>query len=60
MLKGARKAKLRRDALDTVIGVKVLDKDHLVAGSRTLASDDGRVGEEELPDLMGWVVRMRL
>lgn len=39
------------NALDTVSGVDVLDEGDLVAGSGTLAGDDGAVGEEEFPDL---------
>lgn len=39
------------DGLGSVDGVHVLNQGHLVASGRTLASDDGRVGKEELPDL---------
>ena len=46
-------AKLRRDALDAVSGVDVLDQCDLVAGSGTLARDDGRIGEEVFPYLFG-------
>lgn len=50
--KGARKAELGGDALDAVVGVEVLDENHLVASCGTLAGDDGGVGEEEFPDLV--------
>lgn len=39
------------DGLGSVGRVEVLDQGHLVASGRALASDDGRVGKEELPDL---------
>lgn len=44
-------AKLRRDAVNAVDGVEVLDDEHLEAGGAALAGSDHRPGEEELPDL---------
>ena len=44
-------AKLRRDAVDAVDGVEVLDDKHLEAGGAALAGGDHRPSEEELPDL---------
>lgn len=38
-------------AFDAVRGVDVFDEGDLVAGRGALAGDDGRVGEEVLPDL---------
>lgn len=47
----AREAELAGHAFDAVRGVDVLDEGDLVAGCGALAGDDGRVGEEVLPDL---------
>ena len=47
----AREAKLRLHALDAVRRVDILDQRDLPAGGAALARDDGRVGEEVLPDL---------
>ena len=50
-LKRAAQTPLRRDALDAVRRVDILDERDLVAGGAALAGGDGAVGEEELPDL---------
>jgi len=50
-LKSTSEAKLGGHALDAVRRVDVLDHGDLVAGRRSLSGDDGRVCEEELPDL---------
>jgi hypothetical protein len=50
-LHGARQAKLRRDALDPVRRVDVLDEHNLEARGRALARRNRRVGKEELPNL---------
>ena len=44
-------AELRGDAFDAVGGVDIFDEGDLVAGGGTLAGDDSRIGEEELPYL---------
>jgi hypothetical protein len=49
--KSALEVELGWHALDAVGRVDVLDQGDLVAGGAALAGDDGRVGEEELPDL---------
>ena len=43
---------LARNTLYTVRRVDVLDERDLVAGRRALAGDDGRVGQEVLPNLL--------
>lgn len=48
---GARKTELRRDSLDTMSRVNVLDQGDLVAGGGALTGDDGGGGKEEFPDL---------
>jgi hypothetical protein len=50
-LESARETELGVDAIGTVSRVDVLDHGDLVASSRTLAGDDGRVSEEVFPDL---------
>jgi hypothetical protein len=50
-LAGALEAILGVNSLNTVGGVDVLDEGQLPAGSASLAGDDGRVGQEVLPDL---------
>lgn len=49
--KSARKTELRRNSLDTMSGVDVLDKGDLIACGRALTRDNSGVGQEELPDL---------
>ena len=39
------------DSVDAVARVEVLDNHHLEAGGGTLAGSNGRVCQEELPDL---------
>ena len=51
-LESTLKPVLCGDAFNSVRGVKVLDKDYLVASSTTLSRDDGGVREEILPDLV--------
>jgi hypothetical protein len=41
------------DSVNAVARVEVLDNNHLEAGGGTLAGSNGRVGQEELPDLAG-------
>lgn len=50
-LSGSRETILGRNALNAVFRVDVLDQGDLPAGRAALAGDDGRVGEEKLPDL---------
>lgn len=51
LLTRAVEAELRRNALDTVGRVDVLDQRDLEAGGTALTGGDGRVGEEVFPDL---------
>lgn len=48
---GALEAVLGLDAIDAVCGVEVLDDDDLEAGGGALSRGDGRVGQEDFPDL---------
>ena len=48
----ALEPKLAGHALDTVSRVDVLHACDLITGSRTLARDYSRIGEEVLPDLV--------
>lgn len=50
-LAGALQAVLGVNALNTVGGIDVLDHGELPTGSASLAGDDGRVGQEVLPNL---------
>ena len=59
VLESTEQTLLGVDGLGSVDGVDVLDESHLVASGRTLASDDGRVGKEELPDLCRDMVSIR-
>lgn len=56
----ARKTVVVGNTLNTVGRVDVLDQRDLVAGSTTLAGDDGGVGQEELPDLFSQKGKSRL
>lgn len=40
-----------RNTLDTVERVDVLVEDNLITSSRALAGDNGRIGQEEFPNL---------
>lgn len=60
VLESAEQTLLGVDGLGSVDRVEVLDQSHLVASGRSLASDDGRVGKEELPDLKDRVSREHL
>ena len=44
-------SKLARHPFNTVGGIDVLDENDLIASSTTLTGNDGRPGEEDLPDL---------
>ncbi len=48
---GAAEAVLGVDAVNAVARVEVLNNHHLEAGCGTLARSNGRVGQEQLPDL---------
>lgn len=50
---GTRETILGVDSVNAVARVEVLDNNHLEAGGGTLAGSNGRVGQEELPDLAG-------
>lgn len=50
-LQGTSEAELRRDAVDTVGGVEVLDDNNLEAGGGALARGNSGISEEELPNL---------
>lgn len=47
---GARKAELGRPAVDTVVGVQVLNHNNLEAGGTALARGNDGPGQEELPN----------
>lgn len=51
LLERSSKAELSWNTKNAVSRVDVLDQGNLVAGCSSLARDDGRVSEEELPDL---------
>lgn len=48
--KGAGKAELGRPAVNTVVGVQVLNHNNLEAGSTALARSNDGPGQEELPN----------
>jgi len=48
----ARQSELRVDAIGAVRRIDVFNQRDLVASSATLARDNGRVGQEELPNLV--------
>lgn len=58
--KRTRQAELSRDTLNAVGRVDILDAGDLETGSRALTRDDGRVGEEEFPDLCFVSIKSRI